>query len=947
VKRALIGFAAIFGLGLVLLLALDRGRRPDPQRPAPPAGEARAADGPAEPAASRPSAFARGGESAMEISVYAQDQGDRRPRVALLRCRESDPPADGWIECRGIELESYDAQSGALVAKLEAASGRMPALPGSQALELRFGDLIELREAQGDWLRAGLFAPLALEADLLVVELEARRARSRGAAKLTGRALVAEGKELELALEGEQLSFEREGRLRLDLEDQPPLRISSQGPLELARRAGAAGEAEGALLRAREQARIDVGGEGALTLLGDELVLDAARGATADGPWVVRSLGAFGAASAARHGLTLAGANANFDFDEQGVPRELVFSGAPSARIPLDSMGVPEPALLTGEGPLTVGLVGERAWSMQGPAKLAWRGAELAAAQRLYGSLPEPEREGERAAPAEGRRVEARLSARGAVVLTRSEGRLETETLDIESGRDAQHEAWALASASGPSKAVGIEAGEPSFELATRELLQVELTRAGWRVPLAVGVELRREGKEPLAAQAQRVLDFDGASDAFVAQGDVRFSSGERKGGGLMLISRGSEHALLEGTPENPAWIESPTERASARSIEVQGDLLTLRGAVQMRYADEARSANATSEMLSLRRSERELENGARELRVELSAEQRVDAQLREGAAVYDLRCEGFEATGIEQIDAAGERSARSSTLAARGVVRGDFRSGKDDWEISADSVLASSEERADSARPAEPVRDSQLDAYGDVRLRRKTGRRLVGRGERLSLAHDGSGRLDAEPGGRVSLEAALGTQSSGGFDSFALDAPWIEFGEQSLRAEDPNLALSRELPEELAGAGIGVPALLRAKAGEVVADAQSVHFLRGVEMRGALRSGEPWTLSAREARLTGDDSEGELAQRIETLSAEGDFSFELGERLSARGQRFRVAKGSWTVELEGDPLTARFLGFQFRSRDALSFNLELGTMSSGPGSIRPLGKQLSAERQP
>lgn len=939
-KRALLGFAAIFGLGLVLLLVLDR-RRPRAPEITSPAQPVRASEAPA----SQPSAIARGGESAMEISVYAQDQGDRRPRVALLRCRESDPPADGWIECRGIELESFDAQSGALVARLEADSGRMPALPGSQALELRFGDLIELRAASGDWLRAGLFAPLALEAELLVVELEARHVRSRGPAKLAGRALVAEGQQLELALEGEQLAFEREGRLRLELEDQPPLRVSSQGRLELARVGAQADASEGALLRARESARIDVGGEGALTLLGDELVLEAARGAQADGPWIVRSLEALGAASAARHGLALAGANASFDFDEDGQPLELSFSGEPSARIPLDSMGAPEPALLTGQGPLTVGLVGQREWSMQGPAKLAWRGAELSAAQRLFGSLPEPERE--RSAPAGERRVEARLSARGSVVLERAEGRLETETLDIESGRDAAQQAWALASASGPSRALGLEAGEPSFELATRELLQVELTRAGWRVPLAVGVELRREGEEALTAQAQRVLDFDAESGAFVAQGEVRFASGERKGGGQMLISHGAQHALLEGAPDAPAWIESPTERASARSIEVEGDSMTLRGAVSLSYADAARSATATSEVLSLRRAERELEGGGRELRVELSAEQRVDARVHEGAAVYDLHCEGFEATGIETLDAAGERLARSSTLAARGVVRGDFKSGKDDWEISADSLLASSEERVDAGAPDGVAGSSQLDAYGDVRLRRKTGRRLVGRGERLSLAHDGQGRLDAEPGGRVFLEAELGTRSEGGFDSFALDAPWIEFGEESLRAEDPNLALSRDLPEELEGVGIGVPALLRARAGEVVADARSVRFQNGVRMEGALRSGEAWVLSAREAQLTGEEGEGALAQRIETLSAEGDFSFELGQRLSARGERFRVAKGSWTVELEGDPLTARFLGFQFRSRDALSFNLELGTMASGPGSIRPLGKPQTAERRP
>ncbi len=944
-KRALLGFAAIFGLGLVLLLVLDR-RRPRAPQVAPPASSVPAA----EQAASQPSAIARGGQSAMEISVYAQDQGDRRPRVALLRCRESDPPANGWIECRGIELESFDAQSGELVAKLAAASGRMPALPGSQALELRFGDLIELRAAHGDWLRAGLFAPLALEAPLLVVELEARRARSEGAAKLEGRALLAEGEGLTLALEGESVSFEQNARVRLDVADQPPLRVSSKGPLELSRRPAQAGAVEGALLRARESARIDVGGEGALTLLGDELVLQAARGNAADAPWIVNSLAAIGAASAARHGFTLAGERADFEFDELGQPSKLAFTGEPNARVPLDSMGATEPALLTGAGPLSIGLVGEREWTMLGPAKLEWRGVELAAAERLFGSLPEATRE--RGAPSQAagdeRPVEARLSARGQVVLTRAEGRLSTETLDIESGRDAQQQAWALASASGPSSATGSGADEEEFTLATRELLQVELSRAGWRVPLALGVELHRAGDEPLEAHAERVLDFDGESGAFVAQGEVRFTSGERKGGGDRLTSRGPTHALLEGSQEKPAWIESPTERASAHSVEADGDLLTLRGSVSLRYADEARSATALSETLRLRRTERELEDGGREVRVELSAETRVDAQLREGVATYDLRCEGFEATGIETFDAAGQRVARNSTLAARGLVRGDVRSGEDDWEISADSLLASSEEHEDAAGAHGVARSSQLDAYGDVRLRRKTGQHLVGRGERLSLAHDGSGRLDAEPGGRVFLEAGLGTRSGGGFDALALDAPWIEFGEQSLRAEDPNLALSRELPPELAGIGIGVPALLRAQAGEVIVDARSVRFLRGVQMQGALRSGEAWTLAAREAQLTGEAGEGELAQRLETLSAQGDFSFELGERLSARGERFRVAKGSWTVELEGDPLTARFLGFQFRSRDVLSFNLELGTMSSGAGSIRPLGgASRAAERQP
>ncbi len=907
-KRRLLLFLAIFGTGLAVLLWLESRRTPEAE-PAPP---------PAAPAQDAPDPFVEvpvqvgegeedfGAEGILEGRWSASeffDTGTTRVLQKRVVAEDTRPLGDNVYEFVGVQVEQFDPETRQLELSLTAESARA-------RLDLTLDDRIPidpetpatLRGVTGQILRDVVFAPVSIRTEELTGALSSNVLETASDVVVTGRGLRAMGSGLRVDTDSRVLTFARAASLEVRRSGGRTATLSSAGPLEARRRAE--GLAFGVV--ARDRARIEIRGPAGTgdrdaTLHGDRIEILGASAEEGDEPFRLERVVATGGAVLRTADGEFLGDEATIEFDAEGNAVSALLSGAPppTPGAGPDPRGGVGPVVrldlrrggdaadeetvrveLAGAGPLTLQLAEAQrgAFDLQGPAELRVPsyGGVLRAARRMRGVRTQAGRLGKLIAVGN---VVGEIDSETLAAGRMRRGTLTTDELEVAAVAATEGEVAVLLTSRGPTRIEGELADGRAYELLATRGLSYRRTDESFQVPEARGVTFRVAGEGAFEATAGRIVDLNGTTLAFLAEQGVTFEGTSGRGEGETLQARSSDSGRLLGVPGRPARLEYDQGWLQAASIDYSPERLRAEGDAGALWEAEEATTTLDAPWVELVQSENE--------RVLTAGD------------------------GVTTVVASGARSAalESRSLEVRGRLAADPVTGED--------VLVGARVTARDEVIVDYQGESDLAAFGGLLE------------VELSGESEGEGRLLPAAGQRVVARGRLPAQEL----TFDLAADEVDFDDESLRA--------RNAVVDVDGVAIGLgessaPGSIRAIAGLLDADAESVLFEESVYVGRFDDSGEVWSLDADSVLLTAEPDAGDEGRTpsLSRLEAWGGFSLWFQRGMQAAGARLEADAGETRVRMTGSPVQVHVPGAYWTAK-SFEVDPEVGSIRATRGSLR------------
>jgi hypothetical protein len=857
-------FALLFGVGLALLVWLDRRGREAPPDDDPPVARDADRDGDARGPGDAPVPGGVDPLGGQEFEIGgALSFAQRDPQTGALQLEfeaddvaQSGPPARPRYTAQGLVVRQPDPATGELVRTTRARRAEF-ALEVSKNIEtVRLADegraqLFDVTVTQHTGLP---YAPAVITAQELEGYLERQTFRSLGDGLVTidGVGLDIEGRGLELDGAAGSAALTGGGSLKVvdELGREATFASGEDGTLRVVR----VGEPGAGVFEATADGRATLAlvTLPALSLEADEIVIVGRR----DGEGAMRIERATAKGSVvARHGTnTFRGGAARVEVLADGQLEQLVLEDEPQAALVLlDEDGAPVTVQVRGAGPLEVTVEeGVGRFALHGPARIEAPERDLVIDAR-----------GVVRGWAAKDRSEAVFEVRDRAVVTQGESRLATEHLDAVFHAGTEEHLEVLCR--GPSEGTARDGQGTLISVSARELLELEVVGKAWTIPLARGVVAHALGGEPFRIAAGELREFDWAARTFEADGGVTYAGVLGEGSALRAVGEGGQEVRLYGVPEAPARVRflPPVEKRARSGVEVA----TLE-AIELEVTAtkvEATGAvhgglTAVGRTMSFR-----------------GDHARIDATLDEdGPTLFELTADDLEEIVLK---------------------RGD-----ETTTVRADLLVASGRVVEEDATTSAELGD--VVAIGDVVVHYEGQYEFEAQGSRFSLwgTNQDQARLEGEAGARVGIGGWL-PKSNLPYD---LTADWIESTPTKLVAERPHVELDLTLMPISGADGPGTRGMTVVDAARFTADQQGLHFAGPMHAEGTDETGVPVELRATQVDLFGEFEEGaetqDWAGAVRTFEARGDVTLVYGGLARARCARLFASRAR--VVLEGAPVT-------------------------------------------
>jgi hypothetical protein len=856
--RKLYVFLAVLAIGIAILVWVDSLSEPVGVAPAPAPGEA------SESAAQR------------GVLTEVQDTHDKASQVALsgpldvytfdnavpgkplkrahLVADDCATVGGGEVDLRGARLELFEPASGVREVEARAVSARAK-LRMDPRPALDEGFPITLRETTVTYEVGSRFAPLEVTVPELRGVVALDRASSDGRVQLEGRGLKASGTGLDVEQKAEKVTLRTDPRASIELEDGSTADLASRGALTMQSRPELGPEF--VELELRDDAHTTLTGTQRLRVDSDraQLVGRMERGAASrlrpvrgEANGNVRLTPEEGSAR---------GEHLVLEFDEQGSPLHAALDGAPKLDVVLRGArleNVPPELLQEGEtltveldgaGPLEFFYDAPRRLQFTGPARV--RLPSVGATLECDGDVT--------GATGPDGRLESLVASENAR-LAYADLRMNSRKIAVRTRLDDRGRVVALLESEGPTVIAGTLADGSPLELVASGGLSLERSPDSFVIREARAVVLALGGRRPVKAKASVVRDFDASTRSFEADGEVEVENEFGRGRGQRFVARSAESGELAGSSEERAHFEFESGTFDAQFVDVSPGRVVARGSSHATFEYDALAYDLTSEWVSAQRVLRP--DGTSEVEFDSGDRVHVEQRGAEGTVTVDAR--SFYASAVETTDAQGRLRFEPQLAIAQGDVEFDVQ---------------------------DPLP------------------RLHGRGGRLELRADRSGRLEPEPGSGAKVE--LTGRLAERVDGFDLRADSIDFARDRLVAVgfdadltgiDLAITSSSEAPPSRS---------LRAVGGFASIDRRQIVISGGAYLGGERAPGETWSIDAERIVLRGHPrtektDEEPLSLSIQDLVAEGGVRVALGALGRARAHVLVSAYDSRDLTLAGDP---------------------------------------------
>lgn len=919
-KRVL-AFLLLFGVGLALLLWLDRSRGGESPllEPTPEQDEADPAqDGPgALPDEPEPQGFEAEISGRQTFLALDPETGKRRYR---FEAEDMTPGEEGLYDATGVTVVVFevDEASGESVpaTTMVAERGRLRLVVGAR---VALGDegRVLLEEVTVTQQRGGVLVPLVFEAPRLEVDIDGRSFRSieEDVVTVTGQGLEAEGTGLVVEGASERFVFRSGGRIAFlgvaseEVDPQAPRSVEldtrdSGGEVRVERLedggAQATTRARGRLVAQLPPDPEDPAATTTATVDADGLEILARP--DEGGLLIAERAEARGNVDAVRGRDRYRGQRADLELNPDGTLAQVVLEGEPRLDLVVEQRARGRvrlvPVVVSGEGPLVAELEGPLRFDLAGRSRLeaVEEGAVITATEGIEGEVVPEGRHGEFLARGEVRLVEARFQLETPELFARVPG-------DQERALDLEARGRTIASSE-----------EPPLTLVAEQGLELQRRGELWVLPVAREVMVRETGEREWTLRAGLLRDVNWLTRSFEVQEGLAFEGFGVRAGGDSASVRGPERLDLRGSEAERAWILATGEEAV-----VHADLL-------LRRAD--------TEGRETLRGEGEVEVDVKGPEGSLLVEADV-AELVLGPPGARRTFE-LESSGVRR--AVVERPEDTTRLASR--------------ELSADGTLA-----ADGT----PVLE-RLVARTEVELSHSGVLTVDGVGDRFEVLADGRARLSADAGERVSTWGLL----QDGELPYEMTAEWVEYappaaagsGEDpdrerlrgELTAQAPHVVLQTvllpisplgDLP--LQGPGQDTRST-DARARRLVARSDGIELEGEVHVEGRDRDGRLLTVDAARAFLvpatTPRAGAPAALQDIEELRLDGGFEMVYSDRATAVGDSALLTATRALIEADPDGPMAqvKVAGMSLESH-TIDVDLEDFLVTSTRGILRATGE--------
>lgn len=881
-KRWLL-FLALFAVGVLVVWRLDQSRRrpPQPDTTSPPADGSR----PQGESTLTPLDIGDGKTvSADSSGSFVSSAFDEKTGKVLYRIRASNHQSlgDGVYRFENLVARFFQQVEGdrevvefEIVARQ--ARGRMATAP---ALDFDRAFPVELEGVVATQHLGSPFAPLRLEVPRATGSFAEGRFRSDDAVVITGRGLKATGIGVTCDSLAGVLELLRETQVTLEMEDGSTAKLSTPGGLTFTDlREGVEGATR---VASTARGHLTFDGERPLIVDADALSLDAIVVREPQSRVQPTAIRASGSVVLQPKEGKFFGDSAALELDARGRPRSADLIGAPRVELflrDIDTRQLPLSVESDPSGlPVELDGAGPLHVELEGEPHFEIAGPASLRLPTLELSLTASQRlTGTRRGESEF----GSLTAVGEVVARSVSSTLTAPELTLERREDASGKATAVLTTTGATRAYGDLADGGSFDLTAGGGLEYVRLENSFQVPLARDVDLRVEGSNAMHARARVVRDLDEVKRSFVGDGEVRFVNRQGRGTAERVTVFGPDSAELIGAPSKPARVEFDQGWLEARTLTIQPADLRAEGEARSSVGLDGANYDIDARWISVGRVANE--------------------------AGFDLK------------------------LAGGGDVDLTVRDGEQRLKLAAQFVEArafSPDERLERVEPR------GLDASGRVHFTFEGEQALEGQGEHLAIDGDGVGTLLPAEGRRVSLSGRLPKDEL----RFRMDSGSVRFSPEHLSADDADVEIEGfEVPMGRASAATA-KAPLRAIAGTMSVDPESILFTDGVYLGQSEEANAPWSLDAEKLVMTGSRVrvEGEAEPRfvVARMMAWGGFHAEFAEELEARGETLLLDREDGRMSVRGEPAVLE-RGQMLWSSSWLEVDLSTGYLRSSPGSLR------------
>lgn len=914
--KRLLAFLILFGLGLALVLALDRRGAPSVSGRVV---ETMPRDEAGPRAQLRPSGrFAYSHFTALE-------DGTRVRRYSLASAQSSEHERGG-IRLDDLRMELYDETGRNLFSVVEAESGRVQLviLPGE--FQPRLSEAIELSDVEIRLLDGVRLVPMFLRTSELSGDLANERFWTAARAHMRGEGIQAQGQGLEADLSAGSVRFLERGRAEVLLEDGTVATLTSGG--ELVFRRSMDDPAAPLRVRAVQGSRLIVEGSTELVLEAQNIdILGRAGGETSE-VLTFERLVAEREVSLRSQGHVFQAQTASFEIDADGQVSEATLSGSPRALLaPQENLrGHEEPIELWGRGPLQLGLQAPGSYQIGGPAQLRSGNTELWASGGISGRSDE-----------EGRPSSFR--AWGEVEVRHEGWLLQAPEIEGSSLNDRL-----VMTARGPARLSGTQADGTEVRLLASGGADFWIEGDDWEVTRAEEVDLTLAGAESLSASAQRIRELRsrvGADElSFRAEGNVEFSSrGSFLKGDWLDVRAMDRYTLGSNTEQAPVSFDSEGMQLRASSIQREGQLLDATGGVRLDLSRPEVDVRLRTDRLSFDG----LDEGVRDIqwaprRLHAVGNVFLEGLLHESETAFELSADELEVQRTH-----GEPSWRepgSTHFSALGSVRSLIAAPNRRYRVSAERVTARFEDSGMDAdyMPIEPR--GLLRAQEKVRLEVLDAPVGWVEGADLEIDHLGHGRMLPAPGERVVARGVL----PGGNRPFELEADELQRAGDVLIALRGQLAM-RDLEggEALGPAAGAIAPELDAEAERIVLAPGGIEFEGRTRFRGKTARGTPWQLAADSVSLRSTTGDTKQPTALDSLTALGRVHVRFEQSLEAFGDRLEAEGWSQRIRITGEPASIG-AAMLFVSSEWFEFDTYNLLPSSGRGVLDPFQRRQRPE---
>ncbi len=613
--RRILIFALLFGVGLYVLLRLDRSdeetpknsgssaqQEPaeNPDREAADPGAPVVDPGGATPVIPDPSVPGQDGDQefvilsgATEFNRFDPKSGQQLLAFKTGNMRPLGDPRDFLYQFFQTEIRGWDTESGeeAMVVRADQAEGKIEISSTSEFRGLADDGLLEMKGVHVDVLRGHSMAPFTLTGDELTTRLELGRLRGGGEEPvvLQGQGFTARGWNVDLERDAGRVVFLGGGEFEFTLDNGDEVRFVTEpgSPLRLLHEI-----ADGI-----ERFVVNVDGGGTLTLTGKD-------------PWELRARGLSLRGSRVDGGsLQLERVDTQGRIEAQRGPNRFSGSGArlvrltgtrgfdlqiednPKAELALENnQGELEAVEIRGQGPLVV-----TAEALEGSTEQADIEFQKSGVIEFPSSGSDAAQSGAKVEFQEGLAVwvdrqnrSGTFRATGHVSMSQGNSWVRTEVLDSIVWSAEQR--IVDLSCEGPTKARLTDQQGERLDFSASRGAQIQLQGQAWRVPQASGVQTSQVGPTPLEVHADELRDLDWAARTFRVWGNVGVQNALGRVQCERAVSEGDDRLVLTGTEATPALIEllpgTPLSQdvlagtLRAMHLDLQPDRILAEGAV-------------------------------------------------------------------------------------------------------------------------------------------------------------------------------------------------------------------------------------------------------------------------------------------------------------------------------------------------------------------------------